>query len=225
MRTSREIEFNNCRCNGSFEEPTICPVCDHALKPQELALHAFQNEHNEWFLSGFYLCRACFQTFVTLHRCHVEDICHKYRSSLIYAEPQRFHAQPFDKNICALSPQFVKIYNQALAADEFGLDEIAGLGYRKSIEYLLKDYLCRQDPSNSDAIKSEFLGKAIGRIKEVRIKTLTERAVWIGNDEAHYVRKHQKLDIDDMKRFIDALLHYVASELTFEEALAIKSER
>lgn len=225
MQTSREIEFNNCRCNGSFDEPTICPVCGHAIKPQELAFQPFQNSHNEWFLSGFYLCCACFQTFVTLHRCHVEDICHKYRSSLIYAEPKRFHGQAFDETISELSPQFVKIYNQALVADELGLDEIAGLGYRKSIEYLLKDYLCRQDSSNSDTIKSEFLGKAIERIKEVRIKTLAERAVWIGNDETHYVRKHQKLDIDDMKRFIDALLHYVESELTFEEALAIKPER
>ncbi len=116
---------------------------------------------------------------------------------------------------------FVSTYNQSEVAEASNLTEIAGCGYRKSVEFLVKDYLCHKFPDNEVEIKAEFLGAAIQRIDDHRIKTLTERATWIGNDETHYIRKHESLDITDMKRFISAVLPYIESELTFEEALSV----
>lgn len=45
----------------------------------------------------------------------------------------------FDKKIDEISPKFNEIYKQALAAEVSNLNEIAGLGYRKSLEFLIKD--------------------------------------------------------------------------------------
>ena len=65
----------------------------------------------------------------------------------------------------------------------------------------------------------------IRRIEDERIRVLSERATWIGNDETHYVKKHENLDIAEMKRFIDAVLHYIESELSFEVALSIQPKK
>ena len=36
---------------------------------------------------------------------------------------------------------FLTIYNQSLSAEDNNLDQIAGIGYRKALEFLIKDYL------------------------------------------------------------------------------------
>jgi len=43
-------------------------------------------------------------------------------------------------DISELSPSFVKIIAQAQSAEEHGLDEIAGPGFRKALEFLIKDF-------------------------------------------------------------------------------------
>ena len=85
----------------------------------------------------------------------------------------------------------------------------------------MKDYLCHKYPDDAEQIRSEFLGASIKRIDDKRVKVLAERSTWIGNDETHYVRKHDNLTLDNMKRFIKAILNYVESELAFEEADSI----
>lgn len=117
-----------------------------------------------------------------------------------------------------LSPSFVKIYHQAEKAENDGLDEICGIGYRKSLEFLVKDYLCDKFPEETEKIQSEPLGAALKRIESRQIYTLASRATWIGNDETHYVRKHENSDVEQMKRFINAMVHYIDSELAFKEA-------
>lgn len=83
----------------------------------------------------------------------------------------------------------------------------------------MKDYCCSVDPEHTEDICKEFLGKSLTRIQETRIQTLAKSAVWLGNDETHYVRKHEDRDITDMKRFIAAMVHFLDSEFAFQEAL------
>ena len=37
--------------------------------------------------------------------------------------------------------KFIDVYNQSLEAEIKGLDEIAGMGFRKSLEILVKDFV------------------------------------------------------------------------------------
>lgn len=89
----------------------------------------------------------------------------------------------------------------------------------------MKDYLIYKFPSDEATIQVEPLSVSIRRIEDDRIRVLSERATWIGNDETHYVKKHENLDIAEMKRFIDAVLHYIESELSFELALSIQPQK
>jgi hypothetical protein len=69
--------------------------------------------------------------------------------------------------------------------------QIAGPGYRKSLEFLIKDYVCKDIDNSSikDTVYNEKLGKVINNfIQDDRIKKIAKRAAWLGNDETHYLR-------------------------------------
>ena len=85
----------------------------------------------------------------------------------------------------------------------------------------MKDYLCHKFPDEEENIKKESLGKNLNRIEDGKVQTLAKRATWIGNDETHYVRKHEDLDVSTLKTFIRAMVHFIDSDLTFEQALTI----
>jgi len=70
--------------------------------------------------------------------------------------------------------------------------EICGVGYRKSLEFLIKDYLIGRAPEGEgqaaavEAIKKKFLGTCIKEdIEDANIKLVAQRATWLGNDETH----------------------------------------
>lgn len=134
-------------------------------------------------------------------------------------------AQSFPKAISDLSPQFIAIYNQAHTAEQHGLSQVTGLGYRKALEFLVKDYLISKQPAEEDAIKSAMLGSCIkDRIADTRIKEMAKRATWLGNDEAHYVRRWVDKDVQDMKTIIQLLVSMVEQEHLFDGYMASMPE-
>ena len=80
---------------------------------------------------------------------------------LNYSAPVNFKERDFDDKLKKVSPQFVKIYNQALKAEEYSLDEIAGLGYRKALEFLIKDFAIYNNPDKAEEIKLTWMMKCL----------------------------------------------------------------
>ena len=143
---------------------------------------------------------------------------------LNYSAPVNFKERDFDDKLKKVSPQFVKIYNQALKAEEYSLDEIAGLGYRKALEFLIKDFAIYNNPDKAEEIKLTWMMKCLKHyIDNDKIKTLAEKSEWIGNDEAHYVKIQDNRDINDMKNFIDALVYFISMSLIVDDAESMKS--
>ena len=125
----------------------------------------------------------------------------------------------FSKNVSLLSPKFVEVYHQAESAEASKLTELCGIGYRKALEFLVKDYAISSHPEHKEQIESSLLSKCItDYIDNEKIKTLAKASAWIGNDETHYVRKHQDYNVHDLKRFIKATVAYIEYELSFAEA-------
>ena len=105
---------------------------------------------------------------------------------------------------------FKEVYRQASAAEAYKLEQVAGVGFRKALEFLVKDFCIQERPSDEDAIKDEFLGRTIAnRISDTNIKKCAERAAWLGNDETHYVRKWEEKDIADLKVLIDLTMSWI----------------
>ena len=135
--------------------------------------------------------------------------------------PNEHLQESFSDSVKAISEKFVEIYHQSQIAETEGCTEICGMGYRKALEFLVKDYLCKTYPNDADTIKTEFLSDAIRRIEDPNIKTLAERCAWLGNDETHYVRKREDYKLDDLKRFIHALVYFLQAQLSVQDALSI----
>ena len=74
-------------------------------------------------------------------------------------------------------------------------------------------------PEHKSQIESSQLARCIADfIDNEKIKTLAKASAWLGNDETHYIRKHQNHNIQDLKRFIKATVAYIDSEFSFTEA-------
>lgn len=208
-----------------FEEPRTCSLCHHAMRPDiKDGYLVWEHKDGEYTAYVPCFCTSCRDLFF------VKYVGRRDRGNFLNPHetmpfPVNFKAAAFPESVSRISPTFVETYNQSLSAESQGLNEICGMGYRRALEFLVKDYLISRTPDQTEAIKKELLGKTLNRIDDHRIKTLAERSAWIGNDETHYVRKHEDLDYNDMKRFINAMVRYIDSELTFEEALSISPVR
>ncbi|MGN0131499.1 MAG: hypothetical protein ACI4AA_03560 [Lachnospiraceae bacterium] len=215
--------FRNAADTISFISTEIdeCPICKKAIKP--VLLNMTHTEKSAPYTShGQFLCMSCKGVFVADYGVTTNATGGYKSSDPTNIAPNRFVEMQFDESIKLLSPQFVKIYNQALAAETSGLDEIAGLGYRKALEFLIKDFAIHEYPENTETIKKMLLSPCIQKyIDDDRIKTLAERSVWIGNDEAHYIRKQEDRDVNDMKSFIKATVYFISMVLITEDAATI----
>lgn len=129
----------------------------------------------------------------------------------------------FSEIINNVSPTFDQIYNQALAAEQLGLDQICGVGYRKSLEFLIKDYLISnlESDDNKDKIKKKRLGACIENdVTSENIKAVAKRATWLGNDETHYVKKWEDKQVEDLKGLIKLTIKWIETEIETKRLLA-----
>ena len=193
-----------------------CPLCHVGIHSDNMSSILYKN-----VLYTIHHCPSCDGVFFCSYEENSKKL-YKLHSVL----PQQFVADELPESIKNLSPDFSRIFSQAQKAEENKLTEICGLGYRRALEFLVKDYLCNLYPDHADEIKQQPLGQCIKEgIEDKRIKVLAERATWIGNDQTHYIRKHEHLDIQDMKRFIRAMVAFIDAESAFKEALEVEPKK
>jgi hypothetical protein len=126
--------------------------------------------------------------------------------------PLEFARLEFAKEIGEVSGDFVEIYNQAAAAEAYGLTLVAGPGYGKALEFLVKDYAIRVESDKAEEIKKEFLGSAIKKyVHDQSVRSMAELAAWLRNDESHYERRWSDKDLSDLKVLIQLTVNAVAN--------------
>lgn len=102
------------------------------------------------------------------------------------------------------------------------LNQICGVGYRKALEFLIKDYLISKesDAQTIENIKSKFLNNCIqDNVQNENIKNVAKRAVWLGNDETHYIRVWADKDVNNLKQLIDLTVRWIENEVETERVL------
>lgn len=70
---------------------------------------------------------------------------------------------------------------------------------------------------DKDTIIKMELGKCINKLPS-RLQDIARASIWIGNDEVHYFRKNPEYDIEDLKSFIECLIHFIEIEYTYNKA-------
>ena len=135
---------------------------------------------------------------------------------LVSGPPEHyFEIQQFEPPIPAISGQFCAIYNEAKHAEECELLRICGAGYRKALEFLIKDYLIRYKFVGNGEIAKEIETAPIAAcidkyIDDKGIQDAAHRAAWLGNDETHYVRKWTDKDLKDLKDLIAITVSWIS---------------
>jgi hypothetical protein len=136
------------------------------------------------------------------------------RLRLERTEPKRPVPIAVPELVSAISPMYVEVMNQVLAADTAGLDQLAGIGMMKAIEFLVKDFATKEYPDKEKAIKEATLAQCINNyIDDTRIKETAKRATWLGDDETHYVRKWETKDIGDLKILVRSTVNWIESDV------------
>ncbi len=192
--------------------PDKCGKCHHKMLPSYMGARftGFYSGYNYSNLEAAFQCTnvSCLSLLIGYYKLGKDNSFFLQRIS-----PQSQVDKGFPEEVESISTNFVNIYNESYFAEQSGLMQIAGIGYRKSLEFLVKDYLIFLDNGTEDEIKNLFLGKCIDKIKNQNIKDIAKRATWLGNDEAHYVRKWEDKDINDLKKLIDITVHYTSMEI------------
>lgn len=204
--------------------PDICPRCKRSIEPVGISLTI--TALNNFTVS--YFCKGCKSNFLSDYVIKSQYGSGSRYNSIIKSYPEEFVNRVFDERINRISPNFSNIFNQSLIAENKELDEIAGMGYRKSLEFLIKDYSCFLHPDDKEQIKdSKFsLSACINKyIKADHLKDLTKLASWLGNDETHYTRMHEEQSIEDLKKYLDATIFFILYDLFAIEAGSIVNNK
>ena len=185
-----------------------CPFCHSKMTPDYLFLHETR------------LFAVCSNSSCGRHMILYQG----YRTGFDKVDSNALPLmRAFSNTIKDISPSFISIYNQAFYAEQFSLDQVCGVGYRKALEFLIKDYLLHgiEDEAKKNSIRDKFLGKCIeDDVSDNRIKEVAKRAVWLGNDETHYTRRWADKDVSNLKHLIDLTLRWIENEVETKALLA-----
>jgi hypothetical protein len=221
-----EIHLSGVSCHID-RYPNRCPICHVSIVPTRLHARTV-NKPNKPFLEIVCECpnSECSNIFIAYFSRNAqlripESAVYKYKKSL----PSEPLVRTLPEEIQKISPGFCSIYNEALKAEAYGLTQICGSGYRKALEFLIKDYLIQSHPEASEAIKKSQLGACINNyVNDPRTKQVAKRAAWLGNDETHYERKWIDKDLTDLKNLINLALYWIEADLLTADALASMPE-
>lgn len=196
--------------------PDSCPMCHHAVEPKYLlGVERFDEPLDRVQIEIAFQCpkRSCRRIFIG-----------RYEGSNRGGSSGTLHLQataPYlpatptlPEEVRKISDQFALIYGQAAAAEAYGLHEVAGCGYRKAVEFLIKDFCVSKEPDHADEIEKKWLGAVISdHVADEYIKECARRATWLGNDETHYLRKWADKDLEDLKTLVSLTVSWINTNL------------
>ena len=212
--------------------PDTCPCCHKGIEPTFRFGFIHDNAYptvSNVYVQAVFQCprRECHRIFIADYL-QTNELGHPLRDEKFKLQglsPYWYERKKFTEPIKKLSPSFCDIFNEVAHAEARNLCNIVGPGYRKALEFLVKDYLISVEPEKADSIKVTSLQNLIqNKINDLNLKACAERATWLGNDEAHYLRKWEDKDIQDLKRLITLSMNWIENSLLTKDYIQIMPE-
>jgi len=194
-----------------YIDPDICPHCHFANQPNFIFQYfdIFQSKN-----ISIWQCNAnnCKKTFIAIHDEINDNLTFsRFLNGLpkgpVWPNPIKNLKDGKTINTENLeSSKFIKTYLQSIEAETMGFDEIAGMGFRKAIEYLVKDWAIHNNTDRKEEILEMWLGNVISNFFDGDLKDILERATWLGNDQSHYNKLFKEFNTTHLKELIDLIL-------------------
>ncbi|CYX34378.1 DUF4145 domain-containing protein [Streptococcus suis] len=200
----------------------ICPNCKKPTNPHLVNSSYFPLGEENTSLVLTFRCLGCkhFWTeefIATRHQ--INSYTEKYEIEHLKVTPSLPSDIPISDDVKLVSPIGKQIYVQALKAEHEQLDHIAGIGYRKALEFFVKDFSIVTNPDDEDKIIKMPLKQVIEKyIKDDDLKTFALASAYIGNDEGHYYRNNPDKDFSHLKNYLHGVIHYMEMKLNFLDA-------
>lgn len=213
-----EIKYKNCEL---YESPRICAHCNNTGEQKCVSQILTPSKRDRAKGILFTSCQYCGAT--SWHYLEEDLVTGSYTLLKIKESfPKNNLTTEIPPAIKENFPDFVKIYNQAQIAEKSDLDQLAGMGYRKAIEFLITDYLILY-PING--VTKEWLNspntslsQKIEKLEDARIKDLAKAISYLGNDETHYNKRHPDFNLEHLKMFIKAFLSDIDNHMIHQQA-------
>jgi len=205
--------------------PDACPICHNGIQP--IPAGADHLLRNDFVIERTFACpvASCNRLFIGRYFKNPGS-GYFYLQQCVPIEPAK---ESFSAELQKISPDYCSIYEQAHKAEQLGLALISGPGYRKALEFLIKDYLTllqRTDDDKKEIADLPLMACIKKYVQDKRMLMTAERATWLGNDETHYVRRWEDKDLQDMKNLIQLTCYWILSEhLTSAAAVAMPQGR
>jgi len=205
-------------------DPDECPICHFSINPIEKCWSLISIDGMPHPIDGLemiFQCprKECKRLFIARYIRSETNVIAKTHVglqggfgtfNLQTTLPQTPKKPSFPSEITSISQNYSEIYTQSLAAESYGLNQIAGGGFRKALEFLIKDYCISTNKDKQTEIKSSWLGACIDRyIDSPQVKACAKRAAWLGNDEIHYERIWTDKDISHLKELITLTTNWI----------------
>ena len=196
------------------ELPGECPYCFKSIQPKLIA--GFFNENHE-LAEIFMHCpdKSCYSTFIGYYNgsFRPNGMYNVIDCEYSHVGKGAIKESIFSDIIRKYFSRFCEIYNEAYHAEQEALFQICGVGYRKALEVLVKDYIIKKNPEKKSLVIKTALFNCINdHIDNSNIKEVAKRATWLGNDETHYEKEFIDKDVSHLKDLISLIVSWIEME-------------
>lgn len=204
----KKIKLTNVDFPIEFQVENHCPFCGTYNDPNKIIdLNNIKSDNPLKIVSIIFKTTCCeryFSSFYLYNQISLGTLTHLFTYPTIDTE----HL-PVEFNL--ISENFVKIYNQAKTASKLGNFELACIGYRTSIEFLLKDFLIKVRKLDENKISKMKLADIISHFESQEIYVSADVIRIFGNDKTHYIAKYN-FNIQQVELYLKFLMDNILKE-------------
>lgn len=189
----------------SGPKPKVCPHCGAYIEAHLVNLNKLDIDEMTIYLV-ILRSNCCNKHFFVTYRVsnRIGELLTVYPS---------FKAEKLPDAIIEISPRFVELYNQAFFAEQNNFFELAGSGYRNSLEVLIKDYAIKELKEPENEVCKKKLFDAIGKyLPSIRLSNSADVVRVLGNDYTHYERKYDEIEFEILKRYLHIFINNIENE-------------
>ncbi|MBF0778142.1 hypothetical protein [Streptococcus cuniculi] len=199
----------------------VCPNCKKPTNPHLISSDYISLDNSRNSVVATFRCLGCkhfwVEEFIATER-HINSQT-IYNIEHLEVIPKLPSDIPISEDVELVSPTGKQIYVQALKAEHERLDHIAGIGYRKALEFFVKDFSILTNSEDEEKIKDMPLKQVIDKyINDDDLKTFALASAYIGNDEGHFYRKNPDKDFTHLKKYLHGVIYYMEKRLMFLDA-------
>lgn len=190
--------------------PLICPYCGKAVELTEKSSTSIvYNDKIELFLKTLYL-KCCDKNLAALYT--YEEKPYKPDINIIFTYPTTSEIY-LPETLLEISPDFVKLYKDSTFAYENNLNSLAAMGFRKSLEVLIKDYAINilKKPKN-EVIKKKLIDAISNYMPMQELINTADVVRILGNDHTHYYQKYSQYDIEVLIKYLDIFIQLIETK-------------